>query len=266
MSRSFKKFTVNNWRVKDHLIIIGLILLSIPITVFAEVNFLTSTLLFFGLPSAYLIWRRPQNIKKATLGGIILGLGLGFPFDFVAEYNNAWGWGADFFLPAHFFGVVSLDVLVWFFLWVFLVVAYYEHFIEHDRTKRISPKAKWVAVAGLVISVLVILLWKVAPLALTFDYAYATLGIMTFLICAFLLTKNTRLIEKILKVLPFFVFMYLAYEVTALHMNLWTFPGAYLGSVKIGSIEFPLEELVVWIIASSAIVATYYEFCIDDNK
>lgn len=253
-------------RLFDLCVIIGLVLVSIPITIFGKVSFLASTLLFFGLPSCYLIWRRPRNFKKALVAGVILGLVLGFSFDFVAEFNKAWGWSASFSLPANLFGVVSLDVLVWYFFWVFLAVAYYEYFIERDRSTKISPKAKWVFFGGLLIAAAVILTWKVAPGILRLTDAYATLGAITFLICGALLFKHPRLIHKVAHILPFFVFMYLSYEITALYMNLWTFPGAYLGHVSVGAISFPLEELVVWIIASSAIVATYYEFCIDDYK
>lgn len=249
----------------DLLVIITLVLVSIPIAIFGKVNFLTSTLLFFGLPSAYLIWRRPQNLKKATLAGVILGLVLGFSFDFVAEFNHAWGWGADFFLPVQL-GVVSLDVLVWFFLWVFLVVAYYEYFVERDRSTKISPNAKWVLLVGVVIDLIVVLEWKFAPSLLVLGHAYAELGTITVIVCVLLLLKNPGLVHKVLRVLPFFIFMYFAYEMTALYLNLWTFPGAYLGSVLVGSLRFPLEELVFWIIASSTIVATYYEFSIDDGK
>lgn len=253
-------------RTRDLFVVIGLVLLAIPITIFGHVNFLVSTLLFFGLPSAYLIYRCPRNLKKATLAGLLLGVVLGFSFDFIAEFNNAWGWATDFALPAHFFGVVSLDVLVWFFFWTFLVVAYYEYFIEHDRSSKISPRAKWVLFAGVLIAALVIAVWKLAPHLLTLTYAYAQLGAVTFIICAVLLIKNPRLIYKTLRLIPFFAFIYLAYEITALYMNLWTFPGAYLGEITIGALAFPLEEFVVWILASSTIVAVYYEFCIDDYK
>lgn len=253
-------------RSKDLFVVIGLVLLAIPVTIFGDANFLASTLLFFGLPFGYLIYRCPRNLKKASIAGLLLGVVLGFSFDFIAEFNNAWGWATDFALPVHFFGVVSLDVLVWFFFWVFLVVAYYEYFIEHDRSSKISPRAKWVLLVGILIAALTVTVWKLAPHLLTLTYAYAQLGVTTFIICAVLLIKNPHLIHKTLRVVPFFAFMYLAYEITALHMNLWTFPGAYLGEITIGALAFPLEEFIVWILTSSAIVAVYYEFCIDDYK
>jgi hypothetical protein len=253
-------------RSTDLYILIALILAAIPITVLAHVNFLTSTLLFFGIPSAYLIWKKPGNFKKALYGGLLLGLVLGFAFDFIAEFNHAWGWKVSFALPINFFGIVSLDIIIWYFLWVFLVIAYYEYFIEHDSSKKISPLAKWILLGGLCLDILVVALWHVFPQALVMKHAYAELGTITLVVCALLLYRRPRLIHKVLRLLPFFTFMYLVYEITALSQNLWTFPGAYYGSVAIGSINFPLEELVVWIFASSAIVATYYEFCIDDGK
>lgn len=250
----------------DLYVVVGFVMLAIPVTIFGQANFLVSTLLFFGVPSAYLIWRRPQNIKKAGVAGIVLGLILGFSFDFVAEFNGAWGWDADFALPVYLFGIVSLDVLVWFFLWVFLVIAFYEYFIENDRLTRISPRAWRVALGGVALAASVVGIWKIAPQFLILEYAYAQLGALTFIVCALLLYRNPRLFWKVSRVVPFFVFMYLAYEVTALSMGLWTFPGAYLGSIALGHISFPIEELIVWIISSSAVVATYYEYCIDDER
>ena len=246
--------------------IAGLVLLSVPIVIFAHANFLISTFLFFGVPSAYLIWRKPDNFRKATVAGIIIGLIFGFSFDFVAEFNHAWGWAVNFALPGTIFGVVSLDVLVWFFFWVFLIVAYYEYFIENDRSTRISKNAKWAVGAGVFMIIYVIVARKFFPALLAIKYAYAELGIIVFILCALMLYRNHNIIPKVIRLLPFFIFMYLTYEITALYMNLWTFPGAYVGLVTINTIVFPLEELLVWIISSSAIVAVYYEFFIDDYK
>lgn len=253
-------------RAIDHYVVIGLVLIAVPITILGELNFLLSTLLFFGIPSAYLIYRCPRNFKKAALAGLTIGLVGGFTLDFVAEFNHAWGWAVDFALPAHFFGLVSLDVLIWFFFWVFLVVAYYEYFIEHDRSTKICPRWKWIFTVLILLAAITVLVWKIAPELMTLRYAYAELGTLVFLVCALLTFKNPGLFRKTLRTVPFFAFMYLSYEITALYLNLWTFPGAYLGSVTVGTLMFPLEELVVWIIASSAIVAMYYEFCIDDYK
>ncbi len=255
-----------SWQSKDLFILVAIILAAIPVAIVAQVNFLTSTLLFFGIPSAYLIWRRPRNFKKALVASVVLGLVLGFSFDFIAELNKAWGWTVNFALPVQFFGTVSLDILVWYFFWVFLVVAYYEYFIEHDHSTKISPRAKWTFLIGLLIAAAVVLIWKFAPGLLVLDHAYAKLGVITLIICALLFLKNPHLIPKILHVLPFFIFMYLSYEITALHLGLWTFPGAYFGTVQVENITFPIEELLIWIIASSSVVATYYEFCIDDGK
>ena len=253
-------------RSVDLFVLVAIILAAIPIAIFARVNFLTSTLLFFGIPSAYLIWRRPKNFKRALTAGVILGLVLGFSFDFVAEFNKAWGWTVNFALPIQFFGTVSLDILVWYFFWVFLVVAYYEYFVERDRSTKISPHAKWVLLIGLIIAAAVLVVWKISPNMLVLNHAYAILGAITLVICALLFFKNPRLIPKVLQVLPFFIFMYLSYEITSLHLGLWTFPGAYIGTVSIEGVTFPIEELLIWIVASSSIVATYYEFCIDDGK
>lgn len=256
---------LGRYRTIDHYVLIALVVLAIPVTILAPLNFFGSILAFFGLPAAYLSYRNPAVIRKAALGGFIIGVLLGFPFDFVAEFNHAWGWNTTFTLPVEFFGVVSLDIMVWYFLWAYLVIAYYEHFIDGVRSK-ISSKAVMVAAAGVLLTILVIFLFNTAPELLVLQYPYFVLGMITIALAYLVLRQAPHLFPKVVRGVPFFVLLYLSYEVSALYAGVWNFPGAYIGTIGVLDVRFPIEELFIWIVASSAVVATYYEFCIDDER
>ena len=60
--------------------------------------------------------------------------------------------------------------------------------------------------------------------------------------------------------------LYFVYELTALHLNQWHFPGQYVGLVRFGSVTLPIEEFVIWILMSSMIVLSYYELYVDDLR
>lgn len=253
-------------RRRDFFVVIGLVIISAFLAVFFKLTSLLTTLLFFGLPSGYLIIRKPSNFKKAALGGLLFGLLWGFSFDFIAELNRAWSYPRPLTFPDYFLGVVSLDVMIWFFLWAFLIIAFYEYFVEYDFSKKISPNIRYSIFFGFLTLSVVIALFKTNPDLLRFPYAYLVLGALTLGPFLYVVRKRPKLLHKFLKITPFFVFLYLSFELVALYLNLWNFPGQYLGMIEIWHLRFPLEEFVFWILASSAVAASYHELFIDDQK
>ena len=81
-----------------------------------------------------------------------------------------------------------------------------------------------------------------------------------------LLTKKSELLFKFLKVSAFFFFLFFAFELTALRLGQWNFPGRYIGKVEIFNLVFPFEEFFFWILLSSTVVLSYYELYVDDEK
>lgn len=255
-------------RLNDLLIVIVLLVLAVVVTIGIQPNFLIATFLFFGLPSAYLAYRKPSNLPKASLAALLLGCVWGFSFDYIAEFNNAWGWSTNtnLSLPVEFFGVVSLDILIWYFLWVFLTVLFYEYFIEYDFSKKLSRNFGISLTIGLILIPIVVWISRVAPSLFTFSHAYLVLGALTLIPFTLILIRRPAIVPKVIEIIPFFICLYLAFELVALQTSLWSFPGTYIGSVTVFGLSFPFEEMLFWIIISSAATATYHEFFIDDGK
>lgn len=252
----------------DLLVVLGIVLIAILVTIHFRVRFLTSTIFFFVVPSFYLlIRRRPRNIKRIFVASFLFGILFGFTFDFLAEFNEAWSWSPtkELVFPK-ILGIVPIDVIIWFFFWVFLLVVFYEHFIEHDRSDKISPHFKYAFYPGFVALILILAIFFINPGLLKLNYAYLGLGLCTLIPFIVSVIRRPILLGKFIKASAFFVFLYLSFELTALKLGQWQFPGQYIGIVKLLGYAVPFEEFFFWILMSSTIVLAYYELFIDDEK
>lgn len=256
-------------RLKIDLLVVSLLALAaVPLSLIFQANFLVSTLLFFGVPSLYLLLRQRRQLRRIFAAAFLFGIVFGFAFDFLAEINNAWSWaGTDqLVFPYKILGVVNIDVMIWFFLWVFFAVIFYEHFFETDRAVKLSSHFKYAFYPMGIVIVLLIFTYVFKKDLLVIPYTYFVLGIFTLFPFAYLMLKNRHCLPKLLKASLFFVPLYFIYELTALSLDQWRFPGQYIWSVAISTLAFPLEELIIWIFASSTILLSYYELYVDDMK
>src|SRR3989338_3791222 len=104
----------------DLLALFLLLVAGIITSLYFDVKPLTSALLFFGFPSAYLQIRRPKNIHRVCAGTFLFGFLFGFGFDFMALINMAWDEPLNqLFFPNRILGVIALDHIIWFLLWNF---------------------------------------------------------------------------------------------------------------------------------------------------
>ena len=75
------------------------------------------------------------------------------------------------------------------------------------------------------------------------------------------LLKFPFLLTKFLKVEAYYFYFGFIYEITALKLNQWSFPGnQYIGMITLFNVTFPIEELVFAIILASIGFLSYYEF------
>lgn len=109
--------------MSDILVLVLLGGVAIVLSTVAELKFLPSTLLFFGAPAAFLAFRlRHKNQWKHILTmSFVFGTLYGFILDYLAEVNNAWAWSNSnqLYFTYKILGVVNIDVMIWFFLWMF---------------------------------------------------------------------------------------------------------------------------------------------------
>ena len=103
---------------------------------------------------------------------------------------------------------------------------------------------------------------------LDIPYFYLTAGIVLGIIpISIVLFEYPRLIAKFFKTAAYFFYLNFAYEITALKLGIWDFPGdQFIGWVTFFGMRFPFEEFFFWIILGAIAMLSYYEFFDDDRK
>ena|SRR3989344_3858529 len=253
---------------RDFNVLAFLVIFAIIACLMSGPSTLAFILFFLGIPSLFLIWRNPQNIQKALLGTLLIGVVFGFAFDFLFELNQVWAWSDDarLMFPYKLFGVVSVDVIISYALGVFFTVLFYEYFTDFDFSKHVSRHYFYALIAGLLVDVVLLGIFYIAPALLIISYAYFYLGIGMMILFLAVVFLHPTVLKRCLRIAPFFALMYVAFECVALSVGLWTFPGQYVGYIQILGNRFPIEELFFWIIASSVVTATFHEFVVDNTR
>lgn len=79
-------------KIFDFMIVLLLVLAAFAVGWYVDMGKYTtliSTILLFGVPAFYLLWRKPKNTNKTLLASFIFALLFAFPFDFISTYANA---------------------------------------------------------------------------------------------------------------------------------------------------------------------------------
>jgi hypothetical protein len=163
----------------DFFVVFLMVLVFIPLILFFEVRFMTSTLLFFGVPSLYLFIRKPKQTNRLS-HVLLVGMIASFVLDFLAEINGAWSWAPEgqLLFPNKLFGLIPIDVLIWYFFWILFTIIFYEHFFEHEKSNVVSKSFKSVLIFFFTLFVLVITAFYIDPQIIIFPYAYLYIGIL----------------------------------------------------------------------------------------
>lgn len=251
----------------DFYIVLGIILVSIPIIIPFQIRPLISAIFLFVLPTIYLFIRKKKPIKEIIFGTLITGGMLGFALDIILSANNAWNEvSSQLVFNYRLFGFLPLDEPIWFILWSMFIIVFYEHFYDKENKDKLSNKFLLIVIPTIILLFIICILAIKSIDSLTFPYAYFFAALPAVIPVAYVLIKKPGLIIKFLKTSFFFFMLCLVYELIAVKLGQWYFPGQYIGMVKIIGIEFPFEELFFWMTISTSVVLSIYEGFVDDGK
>ncbi|PIZ98281.1 MAG: hypothetical protein COX77_05045 [Candidatus Komeilibacteria bacterium CG_4_10_14_0_2_um_filter_37_10] len=145
-------------------------------------------------------------------------------------------------------------------------MVYYEHFFEHDHSQKVAPLFKSVLLVFFSLLVLIIFTFFIYPSALYFPYTYLIIGVTGAFPFFYLIITKPHLAAKLLKAGIFNIFLFLSFELTALSLDQWRFPGQYIGHIQLFGLQFPFEEFIFWIVLGTPIILAYYELFVDDGR
>jgi lycopene cyclase domain-containing protein len=251
----------------DIILLIIFPLFSVIVSLLITANFLTSTLLFFGLPAAWLSYRTKEMIKKTALFSLIFSIPFTIIIDYIAVHDKSW------FVPETIFnfrllGIIPIEDFVWGFLLVYTIIIFYEHFLNKSKHNLIDKRMKYFILPMICVLTIFFVLLLAKPEFLMIKYAYFWIGLILMLLPSIaFLSFFPKLASKYIKTATYFFALAFLFELTGLHLGQWTFPGThFIGYIEILNIKFPLEEFFYWFVIGAIAILSYYEFFDDDRK
>ncbi len=227
-----------------------------------------SVVLFLAIPSIYLSIKGREYWKKAAIFSIGASIPIMIVIDYIAHLTGMWIVPKTIF-PFKLFNFVTIEVILWAFFTSYLVVMFYEYFLDKHAVKKLwTNKTKYLFITGLLIFSLFVVLYFFFPNMLNIPYWYLIFGIVLtlipFLLQLFRFPKTT---SKFLLPFVYFFFLHFLWEVTAVKLGWWDFPGTmFIGWVNMFGIRFPFEEVLFWFILLALSILSFYEFFDDDEK
>ncbi len=250
--------------MKKEIPILFLILIfSVSSVLFFKPILIISVFLFFGLPVLYLALKMPDRRKvlRVFIFSFIGAFTLGLAVDYLGFLNHAWiVFGTVF--PFKFFSLVPIEDPIWSFFWACLIGLSYESFSKTGNKSLLSYRAKYfiyVIALGSIIYLALFMFDK--PLLGNIPYYYFSFGVVLTLIPTLIFFYlHKKYIRPFLTVALYVDAVSFAYEVVALKLGYWTFPGQYVSWIQVFNVRFPFEELFFYILIGSIFALCYYEF------
>lgn len=254
----------------DLFITILLPLLSGFLSLFLKLNYLSSTILMFAPPSLWLLLRQNRQFKKISIFTALLSLPFTLMLDYLITKDLGWYIVKSSF-PFRLYHIVPIEQFIWGFLYIFLLISFYEYFLDKKDKKKswltmplMEPFSKLIAV----ITLIFIFAASLIPDLLSIPYAYAVLGIFLGIIPLTLFLFNfPNLARRFVQSIGYFGYLGLINEYVSLKLNHWTFPGThFIGTTNFFGYTIPYEEVFIYFILLAPILLAYYEFFDDDRK
>lgn len=251
----------------DIVLLILFPIISVALSLALKANFLTSTLLFFGLPSLWFSLRTPAQVKKTFLFALIFSIPFVIFTDYIAVSDRSWFVPSTVF-PVRLLGLVPIEDLIWAFFLVYSVVIFYEHFLDKGKHELVDKRMKYLFWPLITLLLVFFITLFTRPELLVIPYAYLWIGVILILLPSItFLSFFPRLLSKYVKTASYFFLLALLFELTGLELNQWTFPGNnFIGWVELFGYRFPFEEFFFWFVMSAIGILSYYEFFDDDRK
>jgi hypothetical protein len=221
-----------------------------------DAPWMVANALVLGLPLTYILARsgRARMMIRWTFV-VKYVLFVTVFFDYLCVRYRAWS-GATIF-PWTLAEGVNVEQVTWTILLIPLTIAVNEHFFSRPCK---VPQRRFTrrVLGGLFFAGLAVAL--ISPLhGWLATYTYLKIGIMLYPVVFILaFVARLRIASQLIAIGAVMGLFNLGFELLALHNHFWTFPGIYVGFVRVLGYMFPVEELVFLVcLCSPAVVATY---------
>jgi hypothetical protein len=264
IKKSLKLHTRN---IVELLAIIGYFIISSFAIVHWNIGYTESALIFWGGPSIYLSFKNPKRIKKIAIYSGLVMLPLSFITDYLGHVSNAW-YEPTALLGIRFLSIFPADILIWGFLYSYIVLSFYEYFLNRDESEEGFPSRIKYFVALLAVAIVVFLImYAFYRDALVIHHFFTWLVVILFVLPFTIITwRYTQLLKKVIMQGFYFVILSMIFELSALAVGHWQYNGTeYIGKVTLFGFMLPVEE-ILWILFAVPAYLCVYEYFVGDRK
>ena len=241
----------------DIWVLLSLLVIAPVISLTINADLLTSIILFYGLPSLWLSVRCFKAIKRAAIVSF-LGTIIFIAVDYIATIEG--GWVVTTLFSYRPLGILSVENSLFFFLGAYVVIMFYEHFSERHKHPRKTHLKLLVLLSALILTVFFLILY-INPEILIIRYSYLWIIVFFLLIPDLLIfATHKKLILKFFKSNLYMIGLNFSFELVALHLRQWSFPGHFIGWIYVFGLRFPIEEFIFYILAAGMTILVWYEF------
>ncbi len=252
---------------KDAVILILLPIFAVAASLATDAGVILSIALFFGLPAFWVSWRLKSwlKIKKAALFALIVTIFVMILIDYFVILDN--GWATPTIFP-RIFGIIPIEDLIWVFLATYLIIIFYEYFSDRGKDRLIEKRTYYLIYVSLAASGIFFIAEALVPGTVVIPYAFFVVGVLFFIIPAIIIAlRHPKLLRKFSLAAVYFFYVSLMFEIVALKLGQWTFPGEhYVGWVELFGQGMPFEEFFFNFMLGGIGVLAFYELFDDDRK
>lgn len=253
----------------DFAVLLLITVISSLITFYFRFSFVWSPIIMFVPAGIYLAYKNPRQIKKVSIFSLVFSVPFTFFLDYLISKDNGWYIISSVF-PYRLFNIVAIEQFIWGFTFCFYVIAFYEYFLD-KKTKKVQSfgkRMRWFSFTLFALLGIFVYLAMNYSQLLFLPYAYGLIGIFLGIIpLAIFLIKHPKLIGRFLKSVAYFSIVTTLNELISLKLDYWIFPGNnFVGKIIFFGYVIPYEEIIFYLILSTPILFTYYEFFDDDSK
>ncbi len=245
----------------DYLIIYLFPICSALLASVFTTSYLTTIVLFYGIPSLYLSMRYTRSIRRAGIFALIMGTVLTIPLDYLAHLNGAWEIIAPGYRILNFIPLVDF---VWAFLIVYLIIMHHEGLAHHHYKHKVDSQRSRLFINSMVsVFILFFIVYFRFHEYMRIEYFYLKAGTLSLIIpTSIWLYRKVKRILIFLKTALFFGLTSMLHEIVALNNHHWIFPkfGSFIGYIPFFNHRIPIEEYLFFFILMSVGILTYYEF------
>lgn len=234
-----------------------------------NINFFSSILVFFGVPSLFLSLRAKEYVGHTLIFSLILAIPLVIVIDYIDHLTRTYLFLYSIF-NIRLLGYVTIDIIFWGILFTYFIIIFYRYFFGGHAPHKLYVKNTTPLIILLSLLLLIFfILFTFSPNSLHIPYFYLAygivLGVIPLSIVYFLFSEIRYVFVKV--GLYFFVFN-LLYEISALKLKWWEFPreGEFVGWINFLGISLPFEEFFFWIVLSAPSVLSWYKLFGEERR